>query len=166
MNTAPKIYDEEFYRQELDGQKKRLGNLKSRQVNRQMRFEKIVDKSRSTSTAPQKAADAAAKGRAARGEEERESNIEDTVLRALTDVVLELPCNLDAFVNCLENKPRHLGDVAAVLRSLGKKEHKKKGDTPSVSVELENADNAKKMIITAVHRSVEETSPSKRHRKE
>jgi hypothetical protein len=38
MNAAPKQYDEEFYRRELDGQKQRLITLKSRQEARQTKY--------------------------------------------------------------------------------------------------------------------------------
>lgn len=166
MNVAPKIYEEDFYRQELDHQKKRLVNLKSRQVNRQSRFEDIRNIGRPSTASRQQQNDAATKGRAPR-DERREHNIEDAVVRALNDDTLELPCTLDAFVDRLENKPHH-GDVAAILRSLCKREHKDKKEQTahSLSVELKDADNTKRMVIVAVHRTKEEEASPKRQRKE
>ncbi|KAH7616317.1 hypothetical protein Ndes2526B_g08413 [Nannochloris sp. 'desiccata'] len=157
MNVAPKRYDEEFYRRELDGQEKRLNVLKSRQENRRERFARHVKKPDAT---------AAKTSNPPRSQDRETSSLETVVLRALKDSTLELPCSLDVFVGSLENKPHH-GDVAAILRSrCRKQQNMDKVDDGTVSVELENADNTRKMIITAVHRINKDETQSKRHRKE
>jgi hypothetical protein len=166
MYAAPKIYDEEFYRRELDGQKKRLNNLKSRQENRRMRFEKIIKNPVSVS---QHKTDAATTTAAKFSKPpSRSQDLETAVLHALESSTLELPCTLDAFVDRLESKPHH-GDVAAILRSKSRrKEHSRdneKDESGSVTVELKNPDNTKKMIITAVHFRKKEETPSKKQKR-
>jgi len=144
MNVAPKRYDEDFYRRELDGQEKRLIQLKARQENRRERFARQVKK-------PD--ASAAKTSKPPRSQDRETSSLEAIVLNALKDPSLKLPCSLDTFLDSLEYKPRH-GDVAAILRSRCRKQQNKergKDDDETISVELENADNTKKMIITSVH---------------
>lgn len=38
MNLAPRNYDEEFYKREIEGQKSRLEKLKGRQAGRQRKY--------------------------------------------------------------------------------------------------------------------------------
>jgi hypothetical protein len=167
---APKIYEEDYYRKKIDAQKHRLDVLKSRQQARQERFARFVKNPKFTQRSTAAADDDTKPPRSQHVERDSSSNsLENAVIRALEDPTLDLPCSLDDFVAGLENKPDQI-DVATILRSLARSN--KNIDSGSISVELENADITRKMVIRAVHRSgggsskEEEESLAKRHKKE